>query len=160
MSDRAQAPAPDQPVAQAFFCDDVRHEIHNKLTLVGIYNHNLYATIGAAPLPKLVAFLSFTYPLSMVGQIAEVVLLDRGNVLLSTQVPLQEPKSATAVREDQPPERFATLNIPIEMVGFIAQNGMVLQLTLSVGAFRFNSFPLSVIAPDAPLPDQLPALPS
>jgi hypothetical protein len=145
------SPASPWPRAQAFFCDDVRHEVSNKVTLVGVYGQSLYSVQGGAPMPKLVAFLSFVYPLTMVGQVADIALLERGKPLLAVQVPLVQPAPMAKLREDQPAETVGSVNIPIEMVGFVPLNGQELQITLSVGAFRFESAPLAVIAPD-PLP--------
>ena len=148
----------DVPIAQVFFCDDVRHEVTGKVTLVGVYNHTMFVSIGGGHVPKLVAFLSFIYPLSMAGQTAEVTLLDRGNIMLCTQLPLPAPVAPAKIRDDQPPERFGAFNAPIELIGFAPVNGMQLRVTLSVGAaYKYESYSMRVVAPD-PLdkPEPLP----
>ena len=147
---------PARPSAYVVFCDDVRHEIGGKITLVGLYGHTLLASRGGAAMPKLVACLNFSYPLDMVGQTAEVTLLDRGSKMLTTQVPLLQPGVLMKVREDQVIYQAGQINVPIELIGFVPQNGSALQVHLSVGAFRFESPALHIVAPE-PAPEPQPA---
>ena len=136
------------PSAYVVFCDDVRHELGGKLTFVGVYSHHLVSARGGVPLPKLVVFLSLSYPLAMVGQVVDVSLVDTGQTVLSTQVPLLAPAAIVKVREDQPSPDRSQLQVPIELVGYVPRNGATLQVLASIGSFKFISPTLSMIVPD------------
>lgn len=52
----------DERILTAIFCDDIRHEMGNKLSFMGSYQRDLYVATAPVALPKLCVFASATTP--------------------------------------------------------------------------------------------------
>ena len=55
----------DQPSTTAIFCDDVRHEVGNKISLIGCYADELIVDRLPASLPKLAVHVRVTSPVGV-----------------------------------------------------------------------------------------------
>lgn len=70
-----------QRYAHAMYCDDIRHEIGGKVTLVGVYGEALIAHSFPLDIPKLCARLEMTTPASQPFEAVSIRLSLNGETL-------------------------------------------------------------------------------
>lgn len=69
-------------VGTALFCDDLRHEINGKLSLMGVYTGDMYVPHFPITLPKICAFIELHIPLDQTADV--IVTVMKGAEKLST----------------------------------------------------------------------------
>lgn len=60
----------------AIFCDDVRREVGDKLSLMGVYNGSLIFNKFPAQMPILHAVLSLVFPIDIIPESLKLILTD------------------------------------------------------------------------------------
>jgi hypothetical protein len=133
-----------EPIATVVFCDDVRHEVNGKVSIIGLYRGYLGLANVVPSLPKLVVFVMIDLPLSFEGQKVKVRVCDRNEDLVAGEA---------EARADNLPSRPAPegvddcirMSIPIEMIGFVPVNGMRIWVEVECGDFSFRSQSLAIV---------------
>lgn len=99
--------------AHAVYCDDIRMELGNKLSLMGIYDADLFVPEVPITIPKLCIFLSVVTPASNPFQSLTVRVLKDEEVLLEAKIPEE---SLSQSLKDQPAE-IASIPAGDKLVG-------------------------------------------
>ena len=76
----------------AIFCDDVRHEVGGKLSLMGIYQGSMNLTVQTLPvvLPRICAVITATTPIVEPFEKLEIKVLYGETVLSESVTPVEE----------------------------------------------------------------------
>lgn len=77
----------DGPVAFALFCDDIRYELGNKVTLVGLYNADLLASDLPLFLPRLGVVLHFRHPIAFKLSSLAFKVTSNGDLVFQSEMP-------------------------------------------------------------------------
>jgi hypothetical protein len=122
--------APVGPIdLHALWCDDIRHEIGNKPSFMGVYTSALGVPQLPLALPKLCCWLTLTAPPELpLTALTVTINLDDGTELL--RVPL--PTEGTADQASQPTDAPATLATTARQQVMVAME--IAPLTLPAGA--------------------------
>lgn len=139
---------PDNISASVTFCDDVRFEVGGKITIVGVYRGILGLDISATSITKLVALVLLRYPPNLVGLAASIRVMDRGKSLLEAKISLDP--SVPMPPELLPggvPFDCVYASVPVEIHGFVPEEGARLYVVLDAGDFHFQSDELFVTRP-------------
>jgi hypothetical protein len=83
------------------YCDDIRHEIGNKLSFIGIYAGELLVQSFPITLPKLCLFVSISTPSERPFQQLRLRILKDEEVLLESEIPQQQVLAAVAAAKMQ-----------------------------------------------------------
>jgi hypothetical protein len=102
------------------FCDDIRQEVHGKISLIGCYSGSMLVAEFPVTLPKLCAHVRLITPAEQPFKDVKFIILRDDDVLLEAEMPTQEveaftdlEKSGTALRDI-----YAQFVIsPIELMG-------------------------------------------
>lgn len=98
-----------EPFGTTVFCDDIRHEINNKLTLIGCYAGELKFS-GPPPgiLPTFAALINIRIPKAVIFKTVKLRVIkeegDTATTLLETEI---EPEEDTLDGTNKPPEQEA-----------------------------------------------------
>lgn len=128
------------PHVQSVFCDDVREEVGNKFTAVGIYGTVLGMFEAQTIMPQLAVLLTLDLPLSYVGKRLQARMCDRDEELLKFDIQLERPGDAPHVKFAQ---RLYSA-VPIRMQGFQLKDSMELFLTVTGEDLSYRSSGLAV----------------
>jgi len=58
----------------SIFCDDIRHEVNGKISLMGIYGNDMYVPVFPITLPKICAYFELRVPPSDLTSNMDVIL--------------------------------------------------------------------------------------
>ena len=91
--------------ASAIFCDDIRYELGNKVTLVGLYNKDLFVQEFPAHLSRLAVSLNVDTPIEKPFETFGVIVEKGDEVVMEIPVQptsafVQPPQSNKAVGQD------------------------------------------------------------
>ena len=107
------------PVLWATFCDDVRQEVGNKLSYMGVYGPNLIVQSFPTQLMKFCCIFSLRVPLGAVPRLVVFKLLHDEEVLFESETaPPQFAPAPDGVSEDQNESRIVTISAVAQLVGF------------------------------------------
>jgi hypothetical protein len=100
------------------YCDDIRHEVGNKLSFIGIYTGELLVQSFPVTLPKLCLFVSVSTPIDRPFQKLRFLILKDDEVLLESEIPQQELVTTQALARDtsDPTAESPRLTAHIELV--------------------------------------------
>lgn len=136
--------------ASVLFCDDVRHELGAKASVMGIYRHFMGIEVGAPAVHKLVVLVLLDYARDQQGAQASIVISDEDKAVATIEF-------ALGAAQPQPPEAAALgvpdrvcANVPIELLGYPAPHGAKLAVQVRVGDFVHDSAPLYIVRSAAP----------
>lgn len=73
--------------AYAYFCDDIRLEIGDKTSMMGVYQEALYIPRAPIVLPKLCAMVAVVSPIERAMSQLAMRLVADGNVLVQQEIP-------------------------------------------------------------------------
>lgn len=76
------------PNISVLFCDDIRHEVSGKISLIGVYGSHLIVNEFPAVLTKLCVHMTITIPKNALPEAVVVKFSYIGNELLSTTIPV------------------------------------------------------------------------
>ena len=103
------------------FCDDVRQEAGNKLSLMGIYQASLSVPSLPTKLPKLCAVLTATTPVSQPFKRLKYELTKNEQVVVSTEVPTEMLEHLTANVKEQADADADPSGVWVTEVGVVMQ---------------------------------------
>lgn len=92
------------------FCDDVRHELNGKLSLMGIYNIEMYVSNFPITLPKVCAFFELRLPPDVDVNTEAILTVMKGTEKVSSiSVAIPSPETRSKSSHGKPPAhlRFA-----------------------------------------------------
>jgi hypothetical protein len=108
-----------EPFMWATFCDDVRQEVGNKLSYLGVYGPNLVVQSFPTTLVKLCCVLSVRLPLSSAPQQVVFRLLRDEEVLFEATLSQSDIKDpAATVPTDGADSHALTISSVAQLVGF------------------------------------------
>lgn len=121
------------------YCDDIRHEIGNKVSLIGLYGADLLVPEVPTVIPKLCAFVQIASEIGKVfdDEIEIRTTLD-DNVLATTKLP--KGGSAESIGKDE----FQTANLQIIMSPFPIEKACVLRIRAYYRGAEFRSAALRI----------------
>lgn len=90
--------------AYAIFCDDIRHELGGKLTLVGVYSGSLLVQAFPSVLPKLCLVLKVFTPIESPFQRLKIRILKDDETIAEGELPQQELTVLSSARVEDPEE--------------------------------------------------------
>lgn len=122
------------------YCDDIRQEVGNKQTLVGIYTGNELIFNGPFPaaLPKLCVQATFVYPAGNGPEDVTIRVLLDSNILVETKIPREVLGNKEPVEprdDDSPPRRGVTANMILGPIAF--QTDAVMRLEAVADGVRY-----------------------
>lgn len=124
-------------IAYTIFCDDIRQEVDQKFSAIGIYQTAMVLTEEVQTLSKLVAFTVIELPPDAARE-GWLALMDGEAVLVEGKFVLPEPPGEEgSVR--------ALLSMPVVASPFDAKVGMELQVRFKAGDHEYRSSVLSVV---------------
>ncbi|GAB3357973.1 MULTISPECIES: hypothetical protein [Giesbergeria] len=134
------------PTTTAFtlFCDDLRQEAGGKLSAMGIY-HGVMGIHGTEVLlPKLVAWNVLIFSGVWSSDDVQLQLLDGDQVLTETHF-VMEPPQAELFNEVTDEDGHTMLNVPLEMIPFMARAGMALRVRITANGLDYQSEVLRIV---------------
>jgi hypothetical protein len=87
------------------YCDDIRHEIGNKLSFIGVYAGELLVQSFPVTLPKLCLFVSISTPSERPFQQLRLRILKDEEVLLESEIAQEQVLAAVAAAKMQALQR-------------------------------------------------------
>lgn len=149
---------PNAPGGYTIFCDDIRHEITGKTTLVGVYNNQMIVT-GNLPvtLPQICAAITLRLlpPEEPVKPIVKIFRSDEPEPLFVFEADI-EPVEAKLIPEPSPhsdPDSvtFMQIGITAQIQGLVVNQGCALKVRAFIGddEVRLGSLQI-IVQPFAP----------
>lgn len=100
------------------YCDDIRHEVGNKLSFIGIYTGEMLVQSFPATLPKLCLYVSVSTPSDRPFQQLRFSILKDDEALLELEIPQEEVAAAQSRARDSgdPAAESPRLTAQVELV--------------------------------------------
>lgn len=117
-----------QRQAYAIYADDIRYEVGNKRSIIGIYSSHLYAHEFPLVLAKLCVSVSISTPSNQPFETLKVSLLKDQDILTEGVIPLEE--LAKQKDLDQMEGTAFTMNIDHVLSPFAVQEPCVLRVRI------------------------------
>jgi len=104
--------------AHCFFCDDIRYEIGNKTTLIGLYSGEMFVSQMPSILPKLCFHVECTTSVDNPFRTMTFRISDGDTVLLEQAIPDQELAVAceNLLKKNSPDDPLVTLSMGMNLV--------------------------------------------
>ncbi|MFN0045598.1 MAG: hypothetical protein ACKVOS_03945 [Sphingorhabdus sp.] len=149
---------PSSPDGYTLFCDDIRHEVTGKTTLVGIYNSQLIIT-GNLPviLPKLCASITLRLnpPLHPLKPVIKVFRTDQDEPIFVCEVdiPAVDPEKIPQVNQHLEPDAvtFIQFSVNAQFESFQIEKPCALKVRVFIGNDELRLGALQIIhtSPDS-----------
>ena len=141
-----------EPFAFAIFCDDIRFEIGNKVTLVGIYSGDMFLQELPAFIPKLGVAVTLVTPLHKSPSSLTVRISKGDDLALEFVVPVVPGASpALSDEHDAPTRRSFIFQVPLPPMTIPAP--CMLRVALVVDGVEMNAGKLRIgLNPAPPAP--------
>ena len=124
--------------AIAIYCDDIRHEVGNKLSFLGVYSQNMFVPSFPARLPKLCVAVWARTPESNPFKRLALKLYSNESVLMDQELPTvawdevpDPPPSVPLPGEDV--ESMHTVHFAIQLAPFNLDAAAILRLRVDTG---------------------------
>lgn len=133
-----------EPYGITLFCDDIRHEINGKTTMVGVYSSNLVLPNNEpALLPSLFASVQIYIPHEYKFDEGKLMVssLDGEEVTVVTELELPSPQA-----DEGSPERYIVFRINVSLTPFAAKPGTRLQVRAYFEGNEFKLGTLSIVS--------------
>lgn len=158
---------PSLPSGFVTFCDDIRHEVTGKTTLVGVYSGQMVVG-GTLPitLPQICAVITvrFLPPSEPIKSVIKIFMSGQDEPLFMMETDITPTQAATAVakvaRAEDDPERVSFVQIVItpQIQGLVISEASTLKVRAYIGEdeIRLGTLPI-MIASDHPIDLDAPA---
>lgn len=158
---------PSLPSGFVTFCDDIRHEVTGKTTLVGVYSGQMVVG-GTLPitLPQICAVITvrFLPPSEPIKPVIKIFMSGQDEPLFMMETDITPTQAATAVakvaRAEDDPERVSFVQIVItpQIQGLVISEASTLKVRAYIGEdeIRLGTLPI-MIASDHPIDLDAPA---
>lgn len=149
---------PSFPSGFVTFCDDIRHEVTGKMTLVGVYNGQMIVG-GTLPitLPQICAVITFRFlpPSEPMKLAIKVFMSGQDEPLFMMETEINPAEAETAVTEVVPSEddphkiTFARMVITPQIQGLMITEACTLKVRAYIGddEIRLGALPI-IVAPN------------
>lgn len=133
---------PSLPSGFVTFCDDIRHEVTGKMTLVGVYGGQMIVG-GTLPitLPQICAVITFRFlpPSEPIKPVIKIFMSGQDDPLFMMETDITPAQEATAVaegaRSEDDPDRvsFAQIVITPQIQGLVITEAGTLKVRVYIG---------------------------
>lgn len=158
---------PSLPSGFVTFCDDIRHEVTGKMTLVGVYGGQMIVG-GTLPitLPQICAVITFRFlpPTEPIKPVIKIFMSGQDDLLFMMETDITPTQAATAVAEvaraEVDPDRvsFAQIVITPQIQGLVIREAGTLKVRAYIGEDEIRLGTLSImIASDQSIDLSVPA---
>jgi hypothetical protein len=136
-----------EPFMWATFCDDVRQEVGNKLSYLGVYGPNLVVQSFPTTLVKLCCVFSVRVPLSATPKHVVFRLLRDDEVLFEAYLTQSDIKDPAATAPADGPDSVAlTISSVAQLVGFPITQRCILKVRAVVDGKELRGGALELLA--------------
>ncbi|MEO6081280.1 MAG: hypothetical protein ABIQ86_16140 [Steroidobacteraceae bacterium] len=138
-----------EPIMWATYCDDVRQEVGNKLSYLGVYGPNLIVQSFPTTLVKLCCVFSVRVPTSAAPRHVIFKLLRDDDVLFEADLSTSDMKDpAIGTLADGTDRRILTISSIAQLVGFSITQPCVLKARAIVDGKELRGGALELLAAD------------
>ena len=138
-----------EPFMWATFCDDVRQEVGNKLSYLGVYGPNLIVQSYPTTLVKLCCVMSVRLPAGAAPKQVVFRLLKDDETLYETDLSPSDFKDATVASAESGAELLAlTISSAAQIVGFPVTQRCFLKARAIVDGKELRGGALELVAAD------------
>ncbi|MEP7311495.1 MAG: hypothetical protein ABI859_02840 [Pseudomonadota bacterium] len=138
-----------EPFMLATFCDDVRQEVGNKLSYLGIYGPNLIVPSFPTTLVKLCCVFTLRMPAGSLPRKVNLTLLRDDEVVFEADLAQQATESAAANASPVEGDGFAlTISTVAQLVGLAITQRGILKARADVDGKTLHGGGLELLAAD------------
>lgn len=145
---------PSLPSGFVTFCDDIRHEVTGKMTLVGVYGGQMVVG-GTLPitLPQICAVITFRFlpPSAPIKPVIKIFMSGQDDPLFMMETDITPAQGATAVAEvaraEDDPDRVSFVQIVItpQIQGLVIAEAGTLKVRAYIGEDEIRLGTLSIM---------------
>lgn len=147
---------PSLPSGFVTFCDDIRHEVTGKMTLVGVYNGQMVVG-GTLPitLPQICAVITFRFlpPSEPIKPAIKMFISGQDEPLFMMETEIAVAQAEAAIAQDVPSEEdpdritFAQMVITPQIQGLVIKEACTLKVRAYIGddEIRLGALPIIVV---------------
>ena len=145
---------PNLPSGFVTFCDDIRHEVTGKMTLVGVYSGQMIIS-GTLPitLPQICAVITFRFspPSEPIKPVIKIFMSGQDEPLFMMETEITPAEAEAAVARDVPlyedPDRitFGQMVITPQIQGLIVKEACTLKVRAYIGDDEIRLGALSIM---------------
>jgi hypothetical protein len=158
---------PSLPSGFVTFCDDIRHEVTGKMTLVGVYGGQMVVG-GTLPitLPQICAVITFRFlpPSEPIKPAIKIFITGQDEPLFMMETEIVPAQAEAAVARDIPSDEdpyritFAQMVITPQIQGLVIKEASTIKVRAYIGDDEIRLGALSImVAPDQPINLDAPA---